>query len=104
MRDDDGDGMIDDGTWSLAPIDGATGRRRPEALGLRGMVASAHPVAVFTGLTVLQGGGNAFDATIAVAAAEGVLMPMLPAGWAVTPSCCSTTPGAARWSPSTAAV
>src|SRR6266508_3115102 len=77
MRDDDGDGMIDDGTWSLAPVDGATGRRRPEALGLRGMVASAHPVAVFTGLTVLQGGGNAFDAAIAVAAAEGVvLMPM----------------------------
>jgi gamma-glutamyltranspeptidase/glutathione hydrolase len=41
------------------------------------MVASAHPVAAFVGLSVLQDGGNAFDAAIAVAAAEGVLLPMM---------------------------
>src|SRR5687768_10160584 len=40
------------------------------------MVCSAHPAAAFIGLTVLQRGGNAFDAAIAVAAAEGVLLPM----------------------------
>src|SRR6185436_10099809 len=40
------------------------------------MVCSAHPVAAFIGLSILQRGGNAFDAAIAVAAAEGVVLPM----------------------------
>jgi len=41
------------------------------------MVASAHPRAATIGAAVLERGGNAFDAAIAVAAAEGVLLPMM---------------------------
>ncbi len=67
---------IDEGTWSLSAAEAAKGRERPEAFGVRGMVCSAHPVAAAIGVTIMQRGGNAFDAAIAVAAAEGVLLPM----------------------------
>ena len=64
--------MLDDGAWRLD--DGS--RPGPvESLGLYGMVASAHPVAAAIGASVLQNGGNAIDAAIAVAAAEGVVLP-----------------------------
>jgi len=64
--------MMDDGAWRLD--DGS--RPGPvESLGLYGMVASAHPVAAAIGTSVLQNGGNAIDAAIAVAAAEGVVLP-----------------------------
>ena len=68
--------QIDDGSWSLSAAEARRTVQRPEAFGTRGMVCSAHPVAAFIGLNVLQRGGNAFDAAIAVAAAEGVVLPM----------------------------
>ena len=67
---------IDDGSWSLSAAEAARSRQRPEAFGARGMVCSAHPVAAAIGVSVMERGGNAFDAAIAVAAAEGVLLPM----------------------------
>jgi gamma-glutamyltranspeptidase / glutathione hydrolase len=49
--------------------------------GRRGMVCSNAPLAASTGITVLQGGGNAFDAALAVAAVETVtLVPMCSLG------------------------
>jgi len=67
---------IDDGSWSLGADEATRAQQRPEAFGTRGMVCSAHPVAAFIGLGIMQRGGNAFDAAIAIAAAEGVLLPM----------------------------
>jgi gamma-glutamyltranspeptidase/glutathione hydrolase len=67
---------IDDGSWSLSAAEAGRAQQRPEAFGLRGMVCSAHPAAAFIGLSIMQRGGNAFDAAIAVAAAEGVVLPM----------------------------
>src|SRR5215212_2809841 len=64
--------MMDDGAWRL---DDGSQPGPIESLGLNGMVSSAHPVAAAIGTSVLQKGGNAIDAAIATAAAEGVLLP-----------------------------
>ncbi len=45
------------------------------ALGKRGMVASAHPLASLAGLDALREGGNAMDACVTMAAVTSVVMP-----------------------------
>lgn len=49
--------------------------QRPSALSLGGMVSTSHPAASFAGARVLAAGGNAIDATLAMAAITWLTLP-----------------------------
>lgn len=57
------------------PHGGAYSAYRPVVYGRNGMVCAGHPLAAQAGIRALQGGGNAADAAIAVAAALNVVEP-----------------------------
>ena len=50
---------------------------RPVAMGVNGMVSSAHPLASLAGVQVMTEGGNAFDAVVAVASTLNVVEPYM---------------------------
>lgn len=50
---------------------------RPVAMGVNGMVSSAHPLASLAGVQVMAEGGNAFDAVVAVASTLNVVEPYM---------------------------
>jgi len=52
-----------------------TASARPPALSAGGMVSSSHPAASFAGARVLADGGNAIDATLAMAAVTWLTLP-----------------------------
>lgn len=64
-----------DGVWSPVDENGNTKRDERDATSENGMVASSNVYATMAGLEVLEAGGNAVDAAVAVSYALGVAEP-----------------------------
>ena len=64
-----------DGVWSPVDANGNTKRNERDATSENGMVASSNVYATMAGLKVLEEGGNAVDAAVAVSYALGVAEP-----------------------------